>query len=309
MPRRLESAIYDRNHLSPVERFGLNHPILSAEEERDIFLSLSGAPPGSPEEKRLHSNLLAHNQRFVFSKAVGVKGLSNVIAPLADVTLDDLFQEGNMALWNAIPKFDPRVGIRLFKFAEKGVVWEMVRYIKEQGQTISWPVWATDLYPKIWSMYGRLTNATPDVIAKALDISPKTVNSVLEGVRVTDSLDRRVATEDGQQKTLLDTLKPPAERSFDEEVVQNDALMQVKVLLEDALNQVLAGKKPRDIEMFIKYFDLDHATGNFPSMADLGAEYGVTKVRVGQIVNGILGRIREFKASNTLRAHYMLLER
>ncbi len=90
------------------------HPLLTAEEERDLARRYRG----TGDARAAHA-LVTANLRFVVKVAAGYRGYGLRIA--------DLIQEGNLGLLRAVKKFDPEQGIRLVTYA----AWWIRAYIQE----------------------------------------------------------------------------------------------------------------------------------------------------------------------------------
>lgn len=91
-------------------------PVLGAEEERDLAVSLKYE--GDLEAAR---QLILHNLRFVVKVARGYNGYG--------LPLGDLVQEGNVGLMKAVKRFDPDMNVRLISFAVHWIRAEIHEFI------------------------------------------------------------------------------------------------------------------------------------------------------------------------------------
>ncbi len=86
----------------------MHHPLLSKEEEKELFLLIQN---GDTQESKLEARnqLIVNNQRLVLSIALRYRGRG--------FPFEDLIQEGNLGLIVAIDKFDPQRDVKFSTYA------------------------------------------------------------------------------------------------------------------------------------------------------------------------------------------------
>ncbi len=98
-------------------------PILSAEEEADLFERFQNDDDVEAARKLVLSNL-----RYVVYVARGYQGYG--------LPLDDLIQQGNVGLMKSVKKFDLKHGVRLVSFAVHWIKAEIHEYILKNWKIV-----------------------------------------------------------------------------------------------------------------------------------------------------------------------------
>ena len=143
-------------------------PILSKEEETDLFLEL--ADEGLSEQRRdqIRDRIIRANLRFVFRQA---KHFSKNDPSL----FEELIAAGNEGLLVGMEKFDPNTGHRFLTYAG---FWVQQRILNQMSRLriVSLPIWKQQLAAKIQRFcennedadLGDLKEAFPDVAERDL---------------------------------------------------------------------------------------------------------------------------------------------
>lgn len=105
----------------------LDHSILDDDEQRVLAVAAQRGDKAAAER------LIRHNQRLVFSLAWRKETMAGAH------TIEDLMQEGNRGLLEAIKRFDPTRKNRFVTYATYWVKAQINRFVYDHGQTASIP--------------------------------------------------------------------------------------------------------------------------------------------------------------------------
>ena len=152
------------------------------------------------------------------------------------VDLEDLEQEGFLALYDAVAGYDPEKGVKFSTYAGKWIFSKMARYIQENGSFLRLPVYSQEQIRR----YGRFCNAfrvkygrepSEAVTAAFLDVTLEQVRQIKENAAMTSlaSLDAPVAGSDGDEDTTLGDMQAAGGDLEDDvlEKVQQQELQRV----------------------------------------------------------------------------------
>jgi RNA polymerase sigma-B factor len=125
----------------------------------------------------------------------------------ASEPLDDLIQVANLALLNAIDRFDPARGTSFIAFAAPTILGELKRHFRDRVWTLRVPRGIHDLLGKVDRAAAKLTvqlqrPPTPAEIAELLEVD---VLNVLEALETSQkrsplSIDTPLRNEDGEEQ-------------------------------------------------------------------------------------------------------------
>jgi RNA polymerase sigma-32 factor len=255
------------------------YPLLTTEEEHELTLAYYEKKDPIAARK-----LVVHNLRLVVKMAYKYRrAWANVL---------DLIQEGNVGLVEAVRRFDPFKGAKFSTYATFWIRAYMLRYLLEHSRMVR--ISRTRVGRKL---FFRLSKEREKLRAQGIEPGPKLLAERLgvgqseleEVVRHMDQsevrLDAPMYTDDASGGTVLDALGAEAEspealtyrREFDAEV--SGALESFAETLKDPREQVAWR---------------EHLMAEEPaSLSELGARFGVTKQRMGQIVAGLRKRLKE----------------
>ena len=143
-------------------------PILSKEEEEDLFLELADEGLSERRREAIKDRIIRANLRFVFRQA---KNFSKNDPSL----FEELIAAGNEGLIVGMEKFKPSTGYRFLTYAG---FWVQQRILKQMAslRIVSLPIWKQQLAAKIQRFYDKNEAATfedlksflPDVAEKDL---------------------------------------------------------------------------------------------------------------------------------------------
>lgn len=265
---------------SPRQKFGARADLLDAETERRLIREWQ-----SSRDERAADRLIRRYQPLVTGIARRYRGLG--------VAFDDLVAEGNTGLLRALDRFDPAHGARLSTYAtwwiraavaESVLQGPIVRVVgSEQGRKLFFNLRRLKL--KLGA--NGAGDLAPDVvtaIAKEVDVSEAEVIRVNRRLSLRDvSLNAPVPGTDGGSMEWQDVMPDPT-ASVEDRLVHRDQLDKRMALMETAM----ASLKPRERQIVAQRWLRDEPR----SLADIGAEFGVTRERVRQIENMALRKLR-----------------
>lgn len=172
------------------------------------------------------------------------------------VPIDDLIQEGNLGLQEAAVRFDPANGARFASYASLWIRKYLNEAVVEYGRIVKLP------HNQEYDLYKAKVagEETPDLTTVKLDAP---------------------VGEEGD--TTIGDLLCIGQNSVEADIEMDDIKFKVK--------RVLSALKDRDKEIVKAYFGIDRDCA-LPT--DIIAErYGMTNVRVCQIVRGSLDKMKE----------------
>jgi RNA polymerase sigma factor (sigma-70 family) len=143
-------------------------PLLTKEEEQDLFLLLQDEGLSEKERKKIQDRIIRANLRYPFKLAKQYsKGDPN--------TFEELIGAGNEGLAVAMEKFDPTRGFRFLSYAG---FWVSQRILKQMAQfrIVALPIYRQQLAARIQKItsanekmsFEELKNAFPEVSEKDL---------------------------------------------------------------------------------------------------------------------------------------------
>lgn len=201
-------------------------PRLTNEESKALLLEIKN---GNNEAK---SKFIMANIRLVLS----------IIRrfPNAKVSMDDLFQAGVIGLIKATDNFDLKFGVMFSTYAVPMILGEIKRLIRTNNSLrVSRSI--RDTAYQVLKTRGELEKrdivATPDVIAKELNILEREVVYALDAISDPVSLYEPVYSKDGEELLLMDQISD--ECNSDEKWTENVALNNAVEKLNERERKIL----------------------------------------------------------------------
>ena len=241
------------------------HALLSREAELDLARKVRSG------DEAARRKLVEKNLRLVVSVAKKYRGAS------PGLSMEDLVQEGNLGLLKAVDKFDPERGYRFSTYATHWIRQSVGRAVANKGRIIRVPVHrgekirdAHRVRNDLLATLGR--EPTRDEIANQLGWTLEEVKVSMNSTADATSLDRPLTVGEGTA-LIGDFVVDEIASEASENVVRDLEISHLKAnvrLLPDRCRQVVTRR-----------YGLD---GLEPStLAQIGAEMGITKERVRQL--------------------------
>ncbi|GJP67319.1 hypothetical protein CLOP_g24150 [Closterium sp. NIES-67] len=239
--------------------------------------------------KECKQRMIASNMRLVISvaKKYTTRGLS----------LEELITEGCMGLMKGVEKFDHSKGFKFSTYAHWWIRQAISRSVAEQSRIVRLPAHIYELVSRINRAKSMLTDALGRApadreVAQLVGITRGKLRSIMRTVRAPTSMDRPIASDDGDETLgafVADTTLENPEDSIMQQLMRKD--------LENALHTLT----PREREVMWHRYGLDD--GRVKTLEELGSLFRVTRERVRQIEGKALLKLRQPGRSSALKSY------
>jgi RNA polymerase primary sigma factor len=246
--------------------------LLAPEEELDL------GRRARTGDARARARLIERNLRLVVSVAKRYRGMG--------LPFEDLIQEGNLGLIKAAERFDPEMGNRFSTYAIWWIRQAMRRAIEDKGRAIRLPVHTGEKTRKAARTRNELSatlgrEPTDEEVAEKLGWSVGEVGAAIELLADVASLDQPVGGEDGSTE-LWEFIEDERASEVPEVVIRQ---------MENTLLEEWIGEMPdRERHVLVRRYGLDEREP--ATLAELGAELGITRERVRQLQRSAEWRLR-----------------
>ncbi len=261
--------------------------LLTREGERVLFSRLRRATKEDDfaKMKGLKDDLAQLNLRLVVSVANRYKNRG--------VILEDLIQEGNIGLINAIEKFDLERGVKFSTYATWWIRQAVGRALPDQGRTIRLPVHFHDRVTKVRAIQERLNGElqrepTHEEIAGEAGLSIAEGKWVFKSGRPLLSCEDPAFGPDGEGGIgdFLESDRMPPD------------LEAERWILTGKVKDVLEELSPREAQVIRLRFGI---SGREHTLEEVGAKFNLTRERIRQIEKVALRKLRHPMRARKLR--------
>ncbi len=290
MASKLDSALGD--YLKAIKQYDL----LTPEQECDLGGKIQAI--GKAEERlangeidlREHEriqrraaearNQMVHsNLRLVISVA---KNFRNRGLPM-----EDLVEEGNVGLMNAVDRFDPTVGSRFSTYASYWIDQAIRRAVQNATQMIHIPSYLMEQIGHMRLALRELEEElgrppSIDELAEHMDISPRKASAISQAIRACTCPTQSTPADDGTSvtDTLPDTRTP---QPHDAVFSKSDA---------DFVSKMLSRITDREARVLKMRYGLTN--GKRMTLKQIGKAVGLTRERVRQIEKESKHKLEEY---------------
>lgn len=195
-----------------------------------------------------------------------------------NVSYDDLFQEGIAGLIHGIKKFDSTKGYRLGTYTYNWIKAYISRYYQNQSRSVRVPIHVADSQLTLNKQVESLTNKlgrTP-TMNEIIEVNPDALQ-IINKMKGNVSLNTTI----GDDSELEDMIGEDKTNEF-------DTCVDCDIILSKLREQV----SNRDYTIILKRFGLGGY--NEMTLTEIGEEYELTRARIHQLQNKMLGMMRQF---------------
>ncbi len=253
------------------------HPLISREEEYELAVRYTEEGDLKAAEKLVTSNL-----RLVIKIATEYQKYW--------MNLLDLIQEGNVGLMQAVKHYDPYRGVKLSSYSSFWIKAYILKFVIDNWSLVK--VGTTQAQRKLFfnlkkekEKYALLGyDPQPEDLARDLNVKPELVVEMDQRLAGGDfSLDQPVGND--TEDRHIDFLP-----TGDEDVDDTLAEMEIKKLFHESLVKFRSNLEDKDAYIF------DHrlVAENPETLNEIGQKFGVSRERIRQIEERLVGKIRNF---------------
>ena len=292
MATKLDTVLGD--YLKEIKKY----PLLTAEQERELGTKIRAKFQAEEqfgtgeidsrdyeqiqrEAAKARDRMVQANLRLVISVA---KHFRNRGLPL-----EDLVNEGNVGLMNAVDRFDPEVGSRFSTYAGYWIDQAIRRAVQAAQQMIHIPSYLMEqighmrlAMRSLEEEFGRPPSMQE--LAEHMEITPRKAKAILQAIRACASRTQGSATIDGENtlsESLEDTRTPaPFESVFSESDAEFVSSLLDRITEREALVLKLR-------------YGLSERKGKKMTLKEIGEEVGLTRERVRQIEREAKSKLEE----------------
>ncbi len=275
-------------------------PLLCARQETELAERIRSG------DRAARAEMTQANLRLVVSLAKKYVGLG--------LSFQDLIQEGNLGLMEAVNKFDPQRGCRFATYATWWIRQGMMRAIANKGRTIRLPVHIREIlqkYLRFSSRHSARTGRAPTLEEAARHLLPVDLKKVARKVsrsagtplspqdprvrsRIREEEDQAVLRLRGILEAALDPLSLDAPMGEEETRLGDLVAAESPTwspILDCEMEKLLASLPERERRILVLRFGL--ADGVSRTLQEISNEFGISKERIRQKEEDALRRLRQ----------------
>ena len=275
---KLNNDMYNANYRECQTSFNAyikevtNIPLLTVDEEKKLMYDYKNG------DLEARDKIIESNLRMVVSIARKYYGHG--------LLLEDLIQEGNIGLVEALINYDIEKNIKFSTYAYYWIKREIIRAIKNKSKLIRLPDYAYDQMLKFKKIKKKLEvelmrNVTVEEMANYLKIPISKATILFNSIYEPASLNDFANDEDEQEKgeiIITDDFIP------DEEMMKKDYIDVVQDMLKDA------NLSERELNIL---YDRYGFNGDRETLANLSKKYGVSGAYISFIEQRALKKIKK----------------
>ena len=249
-------------------------PLLKKEEEEKI------AKLAKQGDKTARDKLINSNLRFVvmIAKKFQGKGLS----------LEDLVSEGNIGLINAISHYDVERGYRFITYAVWWIKQALVNAIHDKSRLIRLPSNKSKALIRAEKEKQLLQRETIELSNREIEEIAEALNLCTEKAASLIMMSQKHISLDDLSSASLD-FTPMKDSLEDIKSLLPDEIAINSIMKED-LNKALTKLSERDAEIIRCRYGI--GSNKNMTLKEIGERYNLTRERIRQIENRILGQLR-----------------
>ncbi|MDA0998968.1 MAG: RNA polymerase sigma factor RpoD/SigA [bacterium] len=245
-------------------------PLLVREEEHELAIK------SQAQDTEAFNKLIRSNLRYVVSVANKYKGFG--------LSLEDLINEGNIGLIQAVRRFDPYRGVKLITYAVWWIRQSIMHAIADHTGTVRLPVKQAALANKVRQAYKQLhqelrREPTGQEISEYIHVAIPEIESVMRVSRDYLSLDSPIGEND--DTSYLDMMESDNFTPVEEDTFQHS--------LEEEIEELLQGLDPRERKIIRMRYGFE---GEPMTLEDIGQKIGLSRERIRQIEKKAIRRFR-----------------
>jgi RNA polymerase sigma-32 factor len=272
-----ESAAVLDDDMREVQR----HPVLSPEEVHELAVRFL-----KTQDPKIAARLVTSNLRLVVKIAYEYRR--------AYKNMMDLVQEGNIGLMQAVKRYDPYRGVRLSSYSAFWIRAYILRFILNNwrlvklGTTQAQRKLFFNLRKKKAELEAMGIVPTDAEIAKQLNVPEVDVREMSMRLDSSEkSLDAPIGDAEGRQVTRAEMI--PAVGDGPEAIMADEELQS---MLKERLAEFRTTLLAKEKELAI--FDERLVSDDPLTLQDLGDRFGISRERVRQLEQRLMGRLRDY---------------